>query len=154
MIAIDCINNIKENNEYDEVWAIVRSFKGSKISNLKQMKELAPSSALFYDFLKESKYKDYLFQKDYFKYIYVPRFIAEIGLSNKSQDILNSLIKTDKNICLVCYCKNEEICHRSIVAGILQHFGVQIKTEEAYNQYGEDLMKFINRLGYDRRINN
>ena len=49
--------------------------------------------------------------------------------SSAVRDKLTELIRIDrqgKRICLACFCPDETLCHRSIVAGILQYAGIPV----------------------------
>ncbi|WP_155957648.1 hypothetical protein [Eubacterium sp. 14-2] len=53
---------------------------------------------------------------------------------------LVELDKQGKRICLVCFCLDETLCHRSIIAGILQCTGIQIQgVKRNYSKYGRQL---------------
>lgn len=129
MIYIKSIRNVKY-AEHDEVWAIVRSLK-NKSDKLKQVQELSPSLNLFFKYqklAKENKWNETTFQN-----IYVPQFLKELKEGKHYiYPVLNQLCALDKagkNICLVCFCPNEALCHRSIIAGLLQGVGCNVKTE-------------------------
>jgi uncharacterized protein YeaO (DUF488 family) len=124
MITIANINQINP-FDYDETWAIVRSYK-KNIMGIKQVPELSPSSSLFSLYLRLKKEGSWGFNT--FQEKYVPTFLKEM-CSKEARNKLNELYKLDKegkNICLVCYCPNETLCHRSIIIGLLQ--GVGCKT--------------------------
>lgn len=135
MIRITNIRNTQ--GDYDEVWAIVRSLK-SKSDALKQVTELSPSTDLFFRY--RNLVKDGQWNKDSFDKIYVPQFISEIRSSSIAVDTLGYLYQQDKmgkNICLVCFCTEEELCHRSIIAGLLQGVGANVVTDTGndYSHY-------------------
>jgi len=134
MITITNIRNINY-TDYDEVWAIVRSLKNPE--NMKHVPALSPSWNLF---------KTYLGLRDAgkwntgsFRDVYMPVFLREMR-SPAVRDKLTELIRLDrqgKRICLACFCPDEALCHRSIVAGILQYSGVRIHGIHAdYSRYG------------------
>ena len=75
-----------------------------------------------------------------FREIYVPKFIREIRYSQEAADMLNLLVKKDRegaNIALACFCPDEALCHRSIIAGLLQgaHCNVATETGNDYSYY-------------------
>ena len=123
MITVTNIRNLNY-ADYDEVWAIVRSLKNP--GRMKQVAELSPSWELF---------KEYLSLRDAgrwntasFQDIYVPAFLQEMS-NAAARRKLAELIASDrqgKHICLACFCLDETLCHRSIIAGILQHSGIQV----------------------------
>lgn len=131
MIAIKSIKNVKY-EEFDETWAIVRSMKNPS-KHIKQVPELSPSLNLFFKYrtlVQENKWN-----KQTFDTIYVPQFLKEMH-EEQSINILNKLYQIDKKggkICLVCFCPDETMCHRSIIAGLLQGVGCNIQTETNNN---------------------
>lgn len=109
--------------DYDEVWAIVRSLKYGN-PRLRHVPELSPSWALFKQYMRlreEGKWNEDTFHK-----IYVPQFLKEMQ-GKEQQNLLNELFATNKHICLVCFCSEEELCHRSIIGGMLQGAGLEVK---------------------------
>lgn len=142
MIEIKCINKV-DYEQYDEVWAIVRLMK-NPTEKMKQVIELAPSSELFVSFRLAKK--SGLWNEEFFQANYVPKFLEDICRNQKSKDKLNELYSLDragKRICLVCFCPDETICHRSIVAGLLQGVGCNVRLpsnadyRHYYKQYRE-----------------
>jgi len=134
MITITNISNINY-TDYDEVWAIVRSLKNP--GKMKQAAELSPSWNLF---------KTYLGLRDAgkwnaesFRDVYMTVFLREMR-SSAVRDKLTELIRLDrqgKRICLACFCPDETLCHRSIVAGILQYAGIPVNgVKDDYSQHG------------------
>jgi len=127
MITIGTIRNC-DNNKYDENWAIVRSLKNSD-DHIKQVAALSPSKELFYlyrDLCSKNQWNAEAFAK-----IYVPQFLKELRHGpEKGIDFLNQLYKADKankNIYLACFCNDETLCHRSIIAGLLQAVKCNVK---------------------------
>lgn len=115
MIYVCNMRGINKEIQFDEQWAIVRHVKSLSIrSGIMQHTALAPSEELLYN----TKINHINFQEEY-----VPRFIEELAHREAAIQALNSLWKKDrngKNIALICFCTDEETCHRSIVGGILQ----------------------------------
>ena len=134
MIDIANIKSVWPGN-YDEVWAVVRSMK-SNPKHLRQVQDLSPSTALFHDYLnwkKAGKFDGAMFDKNY-----VPRFISELKMNPDARALLNKLYKMDKagkRIALVCYCDNEWLCHRSILAGLLRGAGCKVNTNVSFIWY-------------------
>lgn len=132
------IKSIKDTNynDFDEVWAIVRSMK-SPSKHIKQVPELSPSLNLFFKhrtLVRENKWN-----KQAFDEIYAPQFLKEMH-EKSATNLLNKLYQLDKNgkkICLVCFCPDETLCHRSIIAGLLQGVGCNINIES-----GKDCSKY------------
>lgn len=124
MITITNIRDVIPNH-FDETWAIVRSLRGSH-PKIIQVVDLSPSWDLF------SKYRTLVNEgrwgRETFHEIYVPQFLHEMH-STKAKSLLNQLYlldKSGKNICLFCYCSEECLCHRSIIAGLLQGCGCNV----------------------------
>ena len=128
------IGNMREvrKGAFDQTWAIVRSFKSS--SNwMTQVQTLSPSWDLF------GKYQDLKKQgrwnNDTFKSIYVPQFLNEMK-AQAARDKLNELYaaaNSQQRIALVCFCPDERLCHRSIVAGLLQGVGADVRIKSGAN---------------------
>jgi len=134
MITVAYIRKINY-TDYNEVWAIVRSLKNP--GNMKHVPALSPSWNLF---------KTYLGLRDAgkwnaesFRDVYMTVFLREMR-SPAVRDKLTELIRLDrqgKRICLACFCPDETLCHRSIVAGILQYAGIPVNgVKDDYSQYG------------------
>lgn len=134
MITITNIRSINYES-YDEVWAIVRSLKNPE--NMKHVPALSPSWNLF---------KTYLNLRDAgkwntgsFRDVYMPVFLREMR-SSAVRDKLTELVRLDrqgKRICLACFCPDETLCHRIIVAGILQYAGIPVNgVKDDYSKYG------------------
>ena len=53
----------------------------------------------------------------------------------EEKDALNQLYVMSKtqNILLVCFCENEDLCHRSIIAGLLSGAGAEVQTSSGHN---------------------
>lgn len=143
MITITNIRNAKNTNP-DEIWAIVRSMKKPS-PDIKQVQDLSPSWDLFKTFqtLKEHNHWNH----NTFREIYVPEFLSGL-IENKDKvyPLLNELWRLDKygkNICLVCFCTDETMCHRSIIAGLLQGVGCNVTTDTGldYSMYNEIFKK-------------
>lgn len=137
MITIQCISQVNY-SEYDEVWAIVRSLKYGN-SHVRHVPELSPSWSLFQQHLqlrKDGQWNEETFQK-----IYVPQFLKEMQ-GSLQQRLLNELFATRRRICLVCFCPEEALCHRSIIGGMLQGAGADVRgLSRDYSDYFEQYKK-------------
>lgn len=127
MIYFDTIRSI---NKYvglcSECWIIVRSLKSPiNVSGIKcqQVKELSPSWDLFTEYrrLKESEE----WNLDSFNRIYRPRFMSEMKASI-AQSYLKKLRDANGNILCVCFCQDENCCHRGLIKEILKYNGVEV----------------------------
>ena len=133
MITVTNIRNINY-AAYDEIWAIVRSLKNP--GKMKHVPELSPSWALFKKYLRLKDTGQW--NADSFKSVYVPTFLKEMA-GTEAQRKLSELIELErqgKRICLACFCRDEALCHRSIIAGILQGRGIQVQGVNGdYSEY-------------------
>lgn len=134
MITVTNIRNINY-SVYDEVWAIVRSLKNP--GKMNHVPELSPSWSLFKKYLALRNAGQW--NIDSFRNIYVPVFLKEMHTAMARRK-LEELIASDmqgKSICLACFCPDETLCHRSIVAGILQDKGIRVYGVRGdYSKYG------------------
>ncbi len=133
------ILNIRECriSDYDEVWAIVINLKNN-YGRYKQVSELAPTQGLYSWYWNEKQHLRW--GKEEFDNDYLPRFIKELSKEGEMRlKELKSLDEEGKNIALLCFCENEALCHRSIIAGILQGMGVNVRTQTGndYSRYYE-----------------
>ena len=127
MIHVKSISKVKY-NEHDEVIAIVRSMKNPN-PNIRQMQALSPSWDLF-GWYRQTK-SDGMWDIDAFRDGYTPRFLKEMT-ADEPTAMLNELYRRSKageNIALVCFCPDETLCHRSIVAGLLAGAGAEVEME-------------------------
>ena len=125
MIFIGRFNEVHR-NEYDRTYAIVRNMKNPS-DWIEQLQVLSPSKELFFRYLDLKKAGKW--NADAFKNIYVPQFIAEMK-SLAAREALKKLCEDDKagkNVALVCFCPDETLCHRSIIAGMLQGVGADVR---------------------------
>ena len=123
------IGNIFKTNpaEFDEVWVICFAVDEVRslfvvFDNVFHVPELAPKEDLFKEY--RSMVHSDQWNKQAFEDCYVPRFLSN-----------------EKNICLVCFCPDDEeqICHRSIVAGILLNMGASVECSDGYRVYHLDV---------------
>lgn len=148
MIDIRRIDNTLRYDEYDHIFMIVRS---SKINNphIVQMPELAPSDQLFFTY--RQWVKDDNWNQDTFDEKYVPWFLRDLIVNPQSREALNRLYQMDqegKRICLLCYCGLETMCHRSIIAGLLQGVGANVRMLPVDNSFSRDYTKYYNDYRY------
>ena len=126
MIDVRNIREVKY-DDYDEVWACVRSLKNPELaSKVKQVAELSPSQYLFHLYLETKRARS--FNQKWFNEVYVPQFLKEMHYPEAKQK-LNELFVADragKRICICCFCEEEELCHRSILAGLVQGCGCNV----------------------------
>ena len=126
MLETNCIARVVQHN-YDEVWAIVRSFDNCP-SHWRHVQSLSPSLELFWQYRRLLKAGQW--NKQSFDTIYKPQFIQQIENDPVAQDDLDYLTELDaqgKNIALVCFCGNVELCHRKLIAEMLLKRGCNVK---------------------------
>jgi len=146
-VRVTSFRGVKE-NEYDQTIAIVRSMK-TESPWINQCAHLSPSTDLFYWYLDEKK--NGRWNQEKFDNEYVPRFIKEISENANAKDALDTvyaLQKNDKQVALLCFCPDEKMCHRSIVAGILQGMGAKVVTDienADYRKYYDMYQKALNK---------
>ena len=124
MIVITNIRNVNP-KQYDECWGVVRSMKNKPVW-CTQVPELSPSWNLFKQYLDAKKNGNWNIES--FRSHYVPVFMQEMQ-SSQAKTKVRELIekhKAGKKICLFCYCTEEWLCHRSILAAMLQANGIEI----------------------------
>ena len=124
MIRVSNIRNADTVN-YDEVWVIMRSAKYAS-TGYRHVPQLSPSSFLFQKYLMMRDMG--VWDIENFKGFYVPTFLREMHRSD-ARYFLNCLWYLDskgKNIQVCCSCVQEEVCHRSIVGGVLEGIGCNV----------------------------
>lgn len=133
MIYIRRISEVAK-NQFDETLAIVRSMK-NKSEWIRQEALLSPSKDLFFKYLDLSKRGEW--NENAFQNIYVPQFLRELKSNKDAVDLLNSVYRNgrNKNIALCCFCIDENLCHRSIIAGLLQGAGAKVDAKDDYSRY-------------------
>lgn len=127
MIYFDTIRNIdKYVGVCSECWIIVRSLKNPiNVSGIKcqQVKELSPSWDLFTEYMRLKESEEW--NLDSFNRIYRPRFMSEMKVL-MAQSYLKKLRDTKDNVLCVCFCQDEDCCHRSLIKEILKYNEVEV----------------------------
>lgn len=134
MIEIRNIRNVRR-GQFDEVWAIVRYYRG-KSDWITHVPELSPSQLLVARYSKLKLAGEW--NKSSFDEKYLPVFLREMK-APAARNKLNELYRADKagkRIALVCFCADESLCHRSIIAGFLQGVGCDVKTANGADYSG------------------
>lgn len=137
------ITNRYDKRLYEEKWdydlAIVRFSKKPARESEIQVTALSPSTGLLgwvNDMKEQGKWSELLFNL-----VYVPSFLKEMQepSARKALNRLYALDKEGKKIALTCFCKEEELCHRSIVGGLLKGVGcnVVMASGNDYSKYFE-----------------
>lgn len=133
MIKICNISSMEQNENWEN-WMIVRAPDTIPLY-AKHVPELSPSPELFAKYMKV--YEADTFDEKFFREVYVPQFIEEFIENKEANELLNYLCRESetKNFYLGCYCTDEKLCHRSIVAGLLLGAGAKIETNPEYIKY-------------------
>ena len=136
MIYVGNIRDAAPHDPFDSAFAIVRNYKEPRLAWVEQLTALSPSEDLYKQYLRlrrEGKWNE-----ESFASIYVPQFLADMH-NPDAREALNMLftLGSKKKIALYCYCWNERLCHRSIIAGLLQGAGadVVLPTGRDFSQY-------------------
>lgn len=144
MVDIRRLDHTLRYDEYDKIFMIVRSNRPINNPRITPLPELAPSSALFFMYLKWKS--EEVWNQDTFDEKYVPWFLKDFVNNQESLNALNNIyylseVKNER-ICLMCYCTNESMCHRSIIAGLLQGAGAHVRlipdSKSDYSKYWDD----------------
>lgn len=125
----------RELSKFDNVYAIVRSLK-SRSDKIQQLADLSPSTSLFYEYRNLANAGNW--SKQTFDKIYVPKFLQQMH-EPTAMNALNKIYTLSKqeNLALICFCPDETLCHRSIIAGLLQGVNahVQLPSGADYTKY-------------------
>lgn len=150
------LQNTVRQNDIDEIWVIVRSYKNpiSAFDGVPviHVPELSPSPGLFKSYLNWRNRGEWGINM--FLCTYVPWFLRDM-LEEDARQRLSLIVKQvnqGKRILLACYCWDEFMCHRSIIKGLLQGRGVPCGTTEEspinydYSKYFRIYLKMWNEL--------
>lgn len=135
MIHVTNIRNMHP-EQHDHAYVIVRSLK-QPIKHTIQLPVLSPDKEIFWQFLNLQKQGKW--NQETFDHWYTPAFLAQITNDENARDILRDILYLDKqgkDIVLACFCNNPNLCHRSIIAGILAENGGNVKTDNILKHYG------------------
>lgn len=129
-------------------YAIVRSMK-NRSEWMMQMPELSPNQDLFHDYIGIWK-PNGEWNKTTFDEKYAPRFLNQLANDPMARERLNELWRRDRageTIGLACFCADETLCHRSIIAGLLQGAGadVRLASKKDYSHYFEEFRSMEKR---------
>lgn len=108
-------------DKYDQIWLVVRKLmspvKNTK-GNIYHIDTIAPSQKLLYDTLEMKRKKTW--NQETFDKIYAPRYLKEM-LEIEPMLQLQKLAELSKtqDILIACYCKDENLCHRSLIKQIV-----------------------------------
>ena len=137
MLFTGSISDI-DKNKYDEIWIIVRSLgKVQTGRNIFHVPQLSPSYALYHDYL--SWRDNGMWNKEQFENVYKPRFLEEMKSQTELLGVLRERSFT-KNILICCFCKDESMCHRSLVKELVEEntmddFYMLVAGSRTFNDY-------------------
>lgn len=138
---------------YDKAYAIVRSFR-HPVEGFQQLDTIAPDWHLLG--AVNTWRREGIWNTETFSNIYVPQFLQGIHESPAARRTLNNLFlqSETQNILLVCFCGREDICHRSIIAGLLQGAGANVNPlTPNYTKYWEKYKEGKDTNGTRKRAN-
>lgn len=125
MITITGFENLNRyRDDADEVWAVVRSLR-YQLPYMFHAPVLSPAWPLFKTYLRLRDKGEWNAKS--FNDIYRPAFMEQIENDPAAQKKLEELIEkhnAGKNIVLVCFCSDVNLCHRSLISSILSERGV------------------------------
>lgn len=119
--------------DYDRTFLIVRSIASlerthsSILNDAMHVPDLSPSCNLFWSYLGWKKQG--CWNQETFDNVYKPAFINEIKNNETAKEWLNRLEQYDKageNIALLCFCVDENLCHRIIIGEMLKQRGCNV----------------------------
>jgi uncharacterized protein YeaO (DUF488 family) len=122
-------------SNYDKTKLNKRNYELLMQPNVKVIDELSPSEDLFRYYLTQKQHGTW--NENTFQDRYTPCFLRDIN-NEDGRDRLNELWKLDragKTVLLICTCKEEHMCHRSILAGILASVGCNVQVQGNLNDY-------------------
>lgn len=115
--------------EADTKYAVIRSYK-YPVPGIEQIKELSPSWNLFREYMKLRENR--MWNRTAFEESYAPKFVTEIAHDREARRILHRFLERDKageTVILACFCKNEALCHRLVLADILMGLGADVRLQ-------------------------
>ena len=138
VMGIDELNERAAHGEFDAAYCIMR-YPRRLARGVIHAPELAPSDELF------KRYRGLVRAGNWnartFREIYLPTFLWELRYGKEAKqatELLNKIYlmaKAGKNVALACSCGDERLCHRSIIAGLMQGCGRGLDVETASNNY-------------------
>lgn len=125
-------------------FAITRTIK-SYVRGCQHLPALAPTQSLFFQYCRwrdAGKWNQATFNNEY-----VPRFLRDFSMSYEAQQALHRIKELDligETVLLGCYCQDETICHRSIIAGLLYDLHVHVETDTGSNYaFYADILRYM-----------
>lgn len=106
-------------DEFDQIWCVTRS-KKSVVRNSIRVECLAPSIELFND--SQTAKKEDRFN-EFFEQEYVSRYLDQIRNNHEAMTMLQYLkylSDSGQRCAIVCFCKDEKFCHRSLIKQLVE----------------------------------
>lgn len=127
---------------YDDIWVVMLYSPKGRPANFHHVKALAPSQELYQNFQVMKDMGEWNLNN--FQALYAPRYMSGImsnGYSRSQLECLIQLACAGRNIAIVCTCYHEDLCHRSILGGIVQATcpGVVVDCLGDYSHYWHEL---------------
>lgn len=136
--CFDDIDEYEKRYNFDIRLHITRSRKKGMYSNFIYVPELAPSEKLFT--LTQYKWKKFIFSTEEMYYLksvnagdwhklYERDFLKELnedGVKRRYIKRVCQRLDEGKNILMVCYCKNKDVCHRKYLAEHIEELGYKV----------------------------
>lgn len=132
------LHDPEKQKQYDDIWVVMLYSPKDRPANFHHVRALAPSQALYNNFRIMKDMGEWNLHN--FQTLYVPPYMSEITSNSYSKSQLESLIQLaceGRNIAIVCTCYYEELCHRSVLGGIVQATcpSIQVNCERDYSHY-------------------
>ncbi len=144
MIKIGRISDVS--TDYDENWLVVRSLRTVPPHAIHEPR-LSPSRQLFHRYLDAKS--EGRFDAEWFRQVYMRAFLRELLSDRANMELMDRLYRDSftKNILLACFCADEALCHRSILAGLLMGAGARIECDTGYVRYYGMFRDMVSRRG-------
>ena len=133
MIYTMSVQDYSYGNKYNSVFLVVRSLAALRrrgdpiLSVAEHLPILSPDTSLFNDYLYWRSHN--LWNNATFNTKYRRRFLEQLYSDEAALAALVDIIaqsKSGKQIALLCYCKDVNLCHRKILGEILSDLGSEV----------------------------
>jgi uncharacterized protein YeaO (DUF488 family) len=126
MVVTGSVSSIRS-IDCDEIWQITRG--GPDVGGAARVFAFAPSPALFQEYRMNWKQKS----PEEWWGSYERQFNAELQSleAEIAVEKLRALVESGRTIALVCFCKDSQYCHRSLVAEFLKDRGFIVEEHQS-----------------------
>lgn len=133
MIHTMSIQDYSYNNKYDSIFLVVRSLAALRrrgdpiLSVAEHLPILSPDTSLFNDYLywrSHNLWNNATFNTKYRRRFLEQLYSDETALADLVE--IGSQSKSGKQIALLCYCKDVNLCHRKILGEVLLNCGLEV----------------------------